>query len=306
MSKAVAIKEKIEAPETVSLFANVYSAVHGVDLNKAEQMYKVEAHQYQKLLYESQALVNVNYTIMSARGVFIDVVSAGLSFNPLMKQVYVMSRSVKTGKKTDGGKDIYEDRLYFTPQADGLIHLARQAGSIKDITEPVVVYEDDVFRAGTDKDGRDWIEYEEGPGASNKIIGAFCYVVATDGTRYPVRMNLREIDRLKEYSSKQNSKWDDSIRKKVPGAPNALYTSNGGQIDPGFLRTKLVKKALRYKDKKEVKGLTYVEDIDPIPAPGADLSEPEFTEAEITTADEGTSTSPVTAPASTTNDDDPF
>ena len=52
-----------------------------------------------------------------------------------------------------------------------------------------------------------------------------------------------DIERLKHYSEKANSRYDQQARKRVLGDANALYTSNGGGIDPGFLENKMIKHA---------------------------------------------------------------
>ena len=256
------VKSKIEAPDTQNRFADMIVASRGLARDKAAEEYQLESFQFKKLLLESSSLVGKDYSPISAMSVFLDVISAGLSFSPVQKHVYVLSRSVKTGRKDANKKDIYEDRLYFTEQANGLIHLARAAKSIEGVTQPTIVYADDKFSNGTDVNGLDWVEYIAGPGESDVIVGAFCHVILHNGKREAVVLKKRDWMRLAEFSKKQNSKWDDNVKKKVPGDANALYYSNGGQIDPGFLATKLVKKALKYRDKKTIVSDVHIEDTD--------------------------------------------
>ena len=52
-----------------------------------------------------------------------------------------------------------------------------------------------------------------------------------------------DIERLKHYSEKANSKWNDQTKRRELGKANALYTSNNGSIDPGFLENKMIKHA---------------------------------------------------------------
>mgnify|MGYP001528200108 FL=1 len=52
-----------------------------------------------------------------------------------------------------------------------------------------------------------------------------------------------DIERLKHYSEKANSKWNEQTRRRELGNANALYTSNNGGIDPGFLENKMIKHA---------------------------------------------------------------
>lgn len=251
-------KIEIDREETKDRFALIAAAAMKVSRESAKEQYALESFQFKKLLSESPSLVGGRYTPISALAVFLDVVSNGLSFSASKKHVYVQSRSVKTGRKAQDGKDIYEERLYFTEQADGLIHLARKAGSVEDVDEPTIVYADDFCEDGTDRNGHDWVEYKAGPGKSTEIVMAFTHVTLANGERRCVKMKKRDWIRLSEYSAKNN---------RTTGKPNPLYTSVNNGIDPGFLATKLVKKALRRKDKTEVSGSSHVDDLDQIEQP---------------------------------------
>lgn len=255
-------KVQIEAPATREKFAKLFKALYRCSDQEAEQRFELEKYQFVKMLNDSASLANVNYTPLSAMGVFLDVISSGLSFNPMSKHVYVMSRSVKSGKKDDQGKDIYEDRLYYTPQADGQIHLARKAKSVNTVTEPVIVLDCDKFSRGTDERNREWVKHETVYPRNGKFIAAYLYVITPNNERIPFVIDTDDIETLKRYSAQQNGKWDNAQKKRVPGNPNALYSSNNGEIDRGFLRTKLVKKAMRYFDKTEAKGETLMNNVD--------------------------------------------
>ena len=93
-----------------------------------------------------------------------------------------------------------------------------------------------------------------------------------------------DIERLKHYSEKANSRYDQQARKRVLGDANALYTSNGGGIDPGFLENKMIKHAFDaypkvrtgkftvFETQEEPQEIDYgldVEDISAQPQPAA-------------------------------------
>ena len=61
-----------------------------------------------------------------------------------------------------------------------------------------------------------------------------CIVLPNNGLDFKWLLQ-DDIDRLKGYSLKQNG---------ASYGANALYTSNNGQIDPGFLSTKTIKHAM--------------------------------------------------------------
>lgn len=238
------IKTQIEAPATLERFTKIFGAVHKVAPDTAQQMYEVEKFHFMRTLAEKGI---ADATPISSMGVFLEVVSNGLSFSSNAKHVHLMTRSVKSGRKNDKGKDIYENRLVYSTQADGKIFQAQRAGSIEYVTKPVIVYESDEFAVGTDDQGRQIVIHKAKlPRAQNaKIIAGYVYVVFPNGNREPFWMDQSDIDRLKWYSSKNNSRWDDNAKQKVPGPANELFSSNNGQIDPGFFGTKLIQFALK-------------------------------------------------------------
>jgi hypothetical protein len=236
------IQAQVEMPAAIEKFTTIFAGIHKVDKDVAKQMYEVEKFQFMSLVNEKSLL---DTTPLSAMGVFLDVVSNGLSFSSTAKHVYVMSRSVKAGKDQHG-KDIYEKRLYYQTQPDGKIYQAQRAGSISHISNPVMVYEGDNFAPCTNESGHQIIIHKPiFPRTSNKLIAGYIYKVHPNGDREPFWMDMQDVARLKAYSEKQNAKWDDTLKKRVPGPANPLYTSNDGQIDPGFFGSKLINFALK-------------------------------------------------------------
>jgi len=277
----------LDRESTVERFAKIFSGVHGVSLERAAQLFEVEKFSFQRTLTE-KAIEGVSD--VSKFGVFLDVISNGLSFSGQMNHVYMMSRNVKTGKKGADGKDIYEKRLVYSTAPDGKIFLAQKAGSIERVTKPTIVYDCDTYGV-TDTDGVKKITYVKKQRQPNsKIVAGFVYVVFADGSREPFDMDLDDIDRLKAYSSRNNKKWVNGAYQA--GDPNPLYTSHHGGIDPGFFGAKLINGALKNIRKAGMQGQHEVEDIEYEAVPntqaftGADESEPDTDDQPPTNTDE--------------------
>src|SRR5579859_5805439 len=94
----------IDRPDTQDRFVKIFSAVHNMPMERASNMFEVEKFSFQQELLE-KAIEGVSD--LSKMGVFLDVISNGLSFSRQLKHVFLMTRSVKTGRKDGNGKDIY-------------------------------------------------------------------------------------------------------------------------------------------------------------------------------------------------------
>ena len=120
--------------------------------------------------------------------------------------------------------------------------MRQRAGQVRYVDNPVVCYEGDTFSPGL-LDGVKTVTYQAAcPRKSNKVIGGFIRIVRADGTVDWHWMMEGDIKRLEAYSYKNNQRWNPQTRQKE-GKANALYTSNEGGIDPGFLESKLIKHA---------------------------------------------------------------
>ena len=183
----------IDKPETGQRFALIFSAVHSVPLKEAEQMFEVEKFSFKRALSE-KAIEGV--TDLSKMGVFLDVISNGLSFSGQMQHVYMQTRNVKTGKKGSDGKDIYEKRLVYSTAPDGKIYLAEKAGSISRVGKPTIAYDCDTYMV-EDIDGRKKITYKKAAHrpADAKIVGGFIYVTFPDGAVEPYDMDMDDVER---------------------------------------------------------------------------------------------------------------
>jgi RecT family len=245
----------IDRPGTAERFAKIFAAVHGVDLARAAQMFEVERFGFLRELSEKG--VGGDCTEVSKMGVFLDVISNGLSFSGQLKHVYMMTRNVKDGK---GG---FQKRLVYSTSPDGKTFLAQKAGSIDRVTKPIMVYEGDDFGIGTKENGEPVVIHKPKiPRTSNKLIAGYVYIVFPDGAREPYWMDMADMDRLKKYSAKNNR-----------GEANALYSAGeSGQPDAGFFGAKLINFALKNIRRAGLTGQFEVEDIDYVDTPTAEFT----------------------------------
>lgn len=275
------IQRYIEDSGTIAKFTSLIGAIRRTTPERAAQLYELEKFNFQKELNE-KAIYEI--TPISAVGCFLDVISNGLSFASGSKLVYLMSRSVKTGRKNDLGKDIYEKRLAWSASPDGKIFMAERSGAIEGASKPVIVYDGEPFQSGTDQNGRSWCTHTRVlPRPSNKIICGFIWVTRKGGQKEAFVMDVADMQRLAEYSANNNSKWVGGQR--VKGDPNTLYSSFNGQPDPGFFSGKLISHALKNIRKQpiaseyqvEVEEAEVVESID-APGPQMYIDPPHFEE----------------------------
>ncbi len=221
-------------------FITMYNAIWGTTVGI--QVYEKEKFNFNKILQENPSLQQC--TPVSLFGCFLDMAVNGLSLDPTGRpHCYILPRKVKTGYKDERGYDIYENRASVNITGYGELTMRMRAGQIKYVDNPVIVYEGDTFSPCLDN-GVKRIKYAAAcPRTSTKVIAAFIRIVRNDGSEDYQWMMEGDIERLKHYSEKANSRYDQQARKRVLGDANALYTSNGGGIDPGFLENKMIKHA---------------------------------------------------------------
>ena len=217
-------------------FITMYNAIWGTTVGIQEKF------NFNKILQENPTLQQC--TPVSLFGCFLDMAVNGLSLDPTGRpHCYILPRKVKTGYKDERGYDIYENRASVNITGYGELTMRMRAGQIKYVDNPVIVYEGDTFSPCLDN-GVKRIKYAAAcPRTSTKVIAAFIRIVRNDGSEDYQWMMEGDIERLKHYSEKANSRYDQQARKRVLGDANALYTSNGGGIDPGFLENKMIKHA---------------------------------------------------------------
>jgi hypothetical protein len=232
--------ELVENASVEAKFVQMYNAIHGNE--SGINIYRKEAFNFQKVLREKPEVAACSK--FSLFGCFTDIAINGLSLDPTgHPHCYLIPRSVKTGYRDANGKDIYEKRASLSVTGYGELLMRMRAGQIKYADNPVIVYEGDTFGVSLNS-GQKQITYSAAiPRKSNKIIAAFIRIVRNDGSEDYQWMLSGDITRLKGYSEKANQRWDANTRQWVTGDANALYTSQNGGIDPGFLEAKMIKHA---------------------------------------------------------------
>lgn len=220
-------------------FIEMYNNIHGEKMGAS--IYHKECFNFTKLLQENTSLQDCSK--LSLYGCFLDIAVNGLSLESSRPLCYIIPRSVKTGQKNEKGKDIYEKRATVSITAYGELVMRKRAGQINYADNPVIVYDGDIFEPELNSQGQKTIRYKAAsPRKSTKIVGAFIRIVRNDGSIDYQWLMEGDIDRLKGYSKRANSYWNNQ-GQFVEGSPNKLYESNNGQIDPGFLENKMIKHA---------------------------------------------------------------
>lgn len=169
---------------------------------------------------------------------FREICFTDLSLEPGANALaYIMSRIYKAIGAN--GNLQWKYRIIYCVSGYGELIARKRAGQIKYVDNPVVVYANDEFRV-IDENGKKSIRYSMVLPHDGKEIIA-CYMRITrgdDSVDYSV-LTKEDWMRLLMFSDKQNRSKDD--KRALGEAANALYTSNGGQIDKGFLIAKCVK-----------------------------------------------------------------
>ncbi|MFT4061108.1 MAG: recombinase RecT [Edaphocola sp.] len=149
--------------------------------------------------------------------IFLEVLMAGLSFSPGSRHVYLLPSYHNSTQLT------YEVSPY------GRIYMCQKAESVDYVTKPVIVYEGDSFRVGTNEQGHQVVLHAalQHPGNKPPIVGGYVFVVTPGGARESYWMDKADVERLRAKSRK-----------------NPLYSNFNGDIDPGFFGGKLIKHAL--------------------------------------------------------------
>lgn len=220
-------------------FVQMYNAIWGTD--QGVQIYEKEKFNFRKILQDKPALQKCSQ--LSLFGCFLDIAVNGLSLDPTGRpHCYILPRNTKTGYKDQQGNEVWEQRAYLSITGYGELVMRQRAGQVRYVDNPVIAYEGDMFCPGI-VDGKKTVTYTAAcPRKSNKVIGGFIRIVRADGTIDWHWMMEGDIKRLESYSLKNNQRYNYKT-KQNEGSANALYTSNEGSIDPGFLESKLIKHA---------------------------------------------------------------
>lgn len=226
--------EKIEQ-NAAQNFVKIYKGVHKCSDEDAQNLFGVEVFNFRRLIEESKPLQEC--TEFSVMGTFLEVIANGLTFDKTNTHIYLMPRNVNVGTR-EAPK--WEKRMTYSFAASGLMYLAKAAKSISACTVPTIVYDGDIIEVETVNGSQRIKHTPKIPRKSNKILGGFCILTLPSGNKEEFWFDIAEIERLVKFSAKQNK-----------GTANELYTAGvDGQIDVGFLRTKIVKMALKGKPLK--------------------------------------------------------
>lgn len=246
--KAAKPIELVELDFVKDKFIALHNSFTGSD--RGEQEYHVQVFNYKKMLSESSTLKDCSP--LSLYGAFLDVNVNRLSLEQGPKpDCYITSKNFNVAPK--GQPAVWEKRAQLAISPYGELKMRLRAGQIKYADNPVIVYEGDHFKVRTDAHGKS-VEHEAViPRKSKNIIASFIRLVRADGSVDFSVMTLEDIERLKGYSNRQNK--GDAANDKA----NALYSSNGGQIDTGFLSAKTIKHAFSTYPKVNVGQFSAVE-----------------------------------------------
>lgn len=211
------IKGKIE------VYVSIATKTHKVDTETAQRIIDSELEIYMNRLsmYEQEDIADTKrpqkatLTIPQGVNIFLEVMTAGLSFSQTANHVY-LSRLKGTGTAVG-----------YQLTADGLIYSAQKAGAIDHLSEPVLVQNGEQFSILNTSDGRQIAEHRivfDGRPAFNfdNLLLGYIYIVYPNGDR---ELSWISKNRLAEYRNK-------SINKN-------LYN------DESFIQTKTIKHALR-------------------------------------------------------------
>jgi hypothetical protein len=225
-------------------FVAMYRQMRSDNEEEAEAFHARESLYFKRRLMDSPDLRAS--TIFSLYACFIDIVANGLSFDPDSKLVYLETRNANVGTQQNV---VWEKRAKLVISPYGELTIRMEVGQIKYIDQPVVVYDCDSIRIRTNEAGQKVVVYEGAiPRTSKKIIACFVKVTRPDGSFDFNYLLEDDIIRLAAYSQRNNSRGSSA------GKANALYTSNDGQVDPGFLIAKTIKHAFRTFPKVRIKG----------------------------------------------------
>ncbi|MCK9629133.1 MAG: recombinase RecT [Bacteroidales bacterium] len=245
-------EEIINDPYVRQKFIDILSSLHKVAKPDAESIYEKERLYFLKALNDPKTKL-ASCTKISIFSTFVEIAIQNLSIQDGAKsEAYVEARGTKKGTD-EHGKDIWENIARLVITTYGELNLRMRAGQIVQMTNPIVVYEGDIFQPRTNEKGILYVEYAPAiPRKSNKIIGSWVAIYLPGGLIDFKFLLQEDIERLKNYSIPKG--------KNSSAGPNALYTSSGGQIDPGFLETKTIKHAMRSRTKLRVMGNAEIED----------------------------------------------
>ena len=244
-------------------FIQIYEAMWTPSTGvSGEAAYEKEARNFNRLLSEKEDIRKKcnHFSLFTS---FFDVAISGLTLDPGTKaQAYLLARSIAVDSYVDERgqkKNRYETQCVLTISGYGELVLRARCGQIRHADNPVIVYEEDTFEFG-ERNGQKFVNYTcRLPHQSGRIVACFMKITRADGSADYAVMLPEDWARLSNYSARQNTKYDYQTKQWIQGKPNALYTAQGGQIDPGFLVAKCIKHAFKTYPKARVGRATQLE-----------------------------------------------
>lgn len=244
-------------------FIQIYEAMWTQSTGvSGEAAYEKEARNFNRLLSEKEDIRKKcnNFSLFTS---FLDVAISGLTLDPGTKaQAYLLARSIAVDSYVDDHgqkKNRYETQCVLTVSGYGELVLRARCGQIRHADNPVIVYEEDGFEFG-ERNGQKFVNYTcRLPHQSGRIVACFMKITRADGSADYAVMLPEDWQRLSNYSARQNSKYNYQTKQWENGKPNALYSAQGGQIDPGFLVAKCIKHAFKTYPKARVGRATQLE-----------------------------------------------
>lgn len=214
-------------------FVNKFMAMYRAPKEQAVAFYEREKDNFMKRITDSEDLKAC--TPMSIFLAFMQVGGWKLSFEGgAQPDVYLIPGNRNLAPKNAEAKWVKEVVAQPTPWGEKKIRI--QNGQIKDAGKPVIVFKGDKYREYNDDNGKLKVEWEKGDrGAKPVIIGSFIRIEKPDGSHEFITFDMSDVAKWQDASAKKN---------KDKGA-NAMYTSNGGQIDKLFLEGKTLKHAFK-------------------------------------------------------------
>lgn len=250
-------------------FVTLYNNIHNSE--QGELFFEKEKYNLQRIIQASPNLAKC--TGFSTYGVLLDIASMGLTLeNASRPLIYIIPGSVNVGTKE---KQTWEQRMSIEISPYGELDLRIQAGQLLYADRPVIVFEGDEFKPKVNETGQKVVVYSAAiPRQSKTIIGAFIKLTRPDRSFDFFWMLPEDIDRLKGYSLKKNQRKDKD--GNVYGDANALYHSNEGQIDTGFLEAKVIKHAFKTFPKLRLGQFSALQQDEQVQASDYGLDEPVY------------------------------
>ena len=244
-------------------FIQIYEAMWTPSTGvSGEAAYEKESRNFNRLLSEKEDIRKKcnHFSLFTS---FLDVAISGLTLDPGTKaQAYLLARSIAVDSYVDERgqkKNRYETQCVLTVSGYGELVLRARCGQIRHADNPVIVYEEDSFEFG-ERNGQKFVNYTcRLPHQSGRIVACFMKITRADGSADYAVMLPEDWQRLSNFSARQNGKYNYQTKQWENGKPNALYTAQGGQIDPGFLVAKCIKHAFKTYPKARVGRATQLE-----------------------------------------------